>query len=104
MLNRAEASKIVISRKLLEEAAATGRFRLKFPRYLEERFEAETGPVRSRQLRNAVLVCLLLYDAFILDDFNLLPDIAARTTAVRLGIMTPIGLALAHYLRRDREN
>ncbi len=74
-------------------------WKLALPPALEVAFEAETGAARCRRLIIYGLVGLLLYDAYLLSDLRLVPDIFASTLLVRLGIVTPLYLAVILAMR-----
>ncbi len=74
-------------------------WKLKLPPALEAAFEAETGPARCRRLIVYGLVGLVLYDAYLLSDLRLVPDIFASALLVRLGLVTPLFLAVILALR-----
>ncbi len=74
-------------------------WRLKLPPALEAAFEAVTGPARCRRLMVYGLVGLLLYDAYLLSDLRLVPDIFAGALLMRIGVVTPLFLAVILAMR-----
>ncbi len=88
-----------ISPRAIETALQRRSWKLKFSRGLEAAFEAETGPARCRRLIVYGLVALLLYDAYLLSDLRLVPDIFQSAVLVRLGLVTPLFLAVFLVLR-----
>ena len=74
-------------------------WKLKLPPALEAAFESETGPARCRRLIVYGLFALLLYDAYLLSDLRLVPDIFASALLVRLGVVTPLFLAVILAMR-----
>ena len=74
-------------------------WKLRLPPGLEAAFEAETGPARCRRLIVYGLVALLLYDAYLLSDLRLVPDIFESAVLVRLGLVTPLFLAVMVAMR-----
>ncbi len=66
---------------------------------LEAAFEAETGPAHCRRLTVYGLVALLLYDVYLLSDLRLVPDIFESAVLIRLGMVTPLFLAVIFVLR-----
>ncbi len=85
---------------LADRALAAPGWRLVFPARLEAAFERDTSAGRCRQLASSLLLGVLLYDAFILDDVILNFGHIGRMMAVQLGIVTPLGVALAAYIWR----
>ena len=74
-------------------------WKLRFPPKLEAAFEAETSPARCRRLMVYGLVALVLYDLYLLSDLRLVPDIFASALVLRLGVVTPLFLAVILSLR-----
>ncbi len=88
-----------ISAREIEVALQRSWWKLKFPAALEAVFESETGPARCRRLIIYGFVALLLYDAYLLSDLRLVPDIFASAVLIRLGVVTPLFLAFILVLR-----
>jgi diguanylate cyclase (GGDEF)-like protein len=87
-----------ISRETVDATIASGIRLLIFPRRLEAAFEQETNRQRCRQLFIGALIGLAIYDLFLIVDWWVTPDIFVTALWVRLGIMTPVGLALTAAL------
>lgn len=85
---------------LADRALAAPGWRLVFPAPLEAAFERDTSPGRCRQLASSLLLGVLLYDAFILDDLILNFSHAGRMVWVQLGIVSPIGMIVAALIWR----
>ncbi len=88
-----------ISPHAIEIALQRQWWKLKFPPRLEAAFEAETGPAQCRHLIVYGLVALLLFDTYLLSDLRLVPDIFERAVLVRLGLVTPLFLAVVLVMR-----
>ncbi|POR03996.1 hypothetical protein AU468_04855 [Alkalispirochaeta sphaeroplastigenens] len=73
---------------------------VRLPAALEQRFEQETGSERSRHLVLRTLVALILVNFFLVSDRFMTPDIMTQARIVRLGIITPVGIAVALMIRR----
>ncbi len=86
---------------LADRALAAPVWRLVFPARLEAAFERDTSPGRCRQLASSLLLGVLLYDAFILDDVILNFGHVGRMVEVQLGIVTPLGVVLAACIWRE---
>lgn len=66
---------------------------LRWPKFsppLEARFEADTGPARTRYLQARGLVGILAYGSFVFTDRLMLPDVQSLAYLVRLGIALPL--------------
>lgn len=83
----------------IEIALQQSWWKLRFPPALEAAFEAETGLARCRRLIIYGFVAILLYDAYLLSDLRLVPDIFQSAMLIRLGIVTPLFLAFILVLR-----
>ena len=79
---------------LIDRTIAGGFRFMRFPRSLERRFEADTGPARSRELIVRSLLGLALFNVFLLSDWALMPDTFGSAMLMRLGIVTPLALML----------
>lgn len=84
-----------------DRALAAPGWRLTFPPPLEAAFERDTSRDRCRQLASSLLLGVLLYDCFILDDVILNFSHAREMAWVQLGIVTPLGLLFAAYIWRE---
>lgn len=78
----------------------TRHWHLRFDAGLEQRFEADTGLARGRQLIVAGLIALLIYDLFLFNDSLVRPEAMAIAALLRLGVMTPYGLTVLWYIHR----
>jgi diguanylate cyclase (GGDEF)-like protein len=65
-----------------------------FPALLERRFERDTGRDRCRSLVLRGLLGLALFNIFLISDWQLMPDQADYATLLRLGLVTPLALAV----------
>lgn len=61
---------------------------LRFASDIEARFEAETGPARHRQIYIAGIVALLVFNAFLLNDYRVRSEIFFDVVLVRLLLVT----------------
>lgn len=85
----------------LEAALSERRQRLRFPDDLEKRFEAETSSQRARMLFISGLVCLLIYDSFLIADYLLRPAEFFAIAALRLGLVSGLGLLALLWVRTE---
>ena len=76
-------------------------WKLKLPERLERVFEAETSLARCRHLTFFGLGVLALYDLFLLVDLRLVSDIFYEAVLLRLGVVTPLALAMVIVLRSN---
>lgn len=74
--------------------------RLHFSDYLEARFKADISPERSRNLFIAGLICLGVYDSFLISDFLFRPDFFSEIAWLRLGVVSLPGLLALLLIRR----
>lgn len=74
--------------------------RLSFSAPVEARFDAEALAQRKRIGRNALIVGLLVYDAAVVMDWQVVPDIMARLAFLRLGVFTALVLLVLWLLPR----
>ncbi len=86
---------------LIDAALRRGGTRLRFPHVLEERFEIETGPERCRGFRRYGLMGFVLCNMFLLNYFELLPDVAWRELQVQIVFMMPLVVAVTAYMRTE---
>ncbi len=73
---------------------------LRFSPGLEALFEHETSAARARQLIIGGWLAMILYNAFLLTDYLVLPDIFNSAVVVRIGIVTPSTLLFIALLKR----
>ncbi|MEC9483453.1 MAG: diguanylate cyclase [Halomonas sp.] len=73
---------------------------LRFSPALERLFERETSRSRARHLLLGGMIAIVIYDLFLITDYVMLPDIFLQALTVRLGILTPLALALMGCLAR----
>lgn len=85
MLAAAENLPAVIDRTI-----ASGFRLLRFPGALEARFEADTGKARVHELIMRGMLGLVLFNVFLISDWQLMPDRAEYANWLRLGLVTPI--------------
>jgi diguanylate cyclase (GGDEF)-like protein len=90
-----------VSIAAIDRVLATGFRWLAFPPALEARFEADTGWARCRFLIATGLATLVLFNLFLLRDFQLIGDVFREALAVRLGIVTPLALAMLLVFTRN---
>jgi len=64
----------------------------RFPAADERRFRAEVAAVRSRYFLRSALLGVALFDAYVLVDAALVPDLAGLSALLRLGVVTPVVL------------
>jgi diguanylate cyclase (GGDEF)-like protein len=74
---------------------------LRFLPEIEERYETETGPERCRQLIVCGLVALTLYNVFLISDWRLVSDVFMQAVIVRVGVVTPLAVAIVFSLLRS---
>ena len=75
-----------------------------FPESLEERFEADTSIQRCSRLWAEGLISIFLFDLFLVADHLGTPDQFLHAVIVRLGIITPLALAVnMSMLRRPNK-
>jgi diguanylate cyclase (GGDEF)-like protein len=79
---------------MVDDAIASRRFGLTFPRPLERLFERETGVSRSRQLVLRGCVGLAMFILYLYVDLKLTPDVLTVAVALRLGLVVPLALIL----------
>ena len=76
-------------------------WRLAFPAELESGFEADTADERCRRVIQHNYLGIAIYNAFLLGDFYLVPDVFRASLCLHLLVMTPImGLVIAAIARR----
>lgn len=72
---------------------------LRFPTALEQRFQADTRAARIRHHTVFGLLGTLLFDAFLLGDRMMVPDVFVLSAWIRLALITPISLITLWGLR-----
>ena len=90
-----------ISAHAIEIALQRPWWKLRLSQTLEAAFEAETGPARCRRLITYGLVGIVLYDFYLLSDLRLVPDVFQSAVILRLGVVTPLALAMLLFLRSN---
>jgi hypothetical protein len=85
----------------VDEAIASEIRLLRFPPRLEATFEQETGPQKCRQLIVRNYIGIILFDLFAITDWHKGPGIFSNSICLRLGVFTPIALALTITLYRS---
>ena len=76
----------------LDGGVETGRWTLRFPPALEQRYEAETGLVRSRSLVVRGLAAIGFFVIYLAADWMLTPDAFGVAVVVRLVVVVPLAL------------
>jgi diguanylate cyclase (GGDEF)-like protein len=77
---------------------------LHFSPDLEKRFHTETSGARSRMLIMQGVIALCAYDFFIVGDYYMRPENLVRAFIVRFGIVTPLVLLVAYFMRDQRSH
>jgi hypothetical protein len=90
-----------VSLGAVDEAIASAIRLLRFPPRLEATFEQETGPQKCRQLIVRAYIGIILFDLFAIADWYKGPGIFSNSICLRLGVFTPIALALTLTLSRS---
>jgi diguanylate cyclase (GGDEF)-like protein len=85
----------------VDEAIASGIRLLRFPPSLEAAFEDETGTRRCRHLIVRAYIGIIVFDLFAITDWYKGPSIFTSSVWLRLGLFTPIALALTLTLYRS---
>ena len=65
---------------------------LRFPSFLEQRFQADTLDARVRHHRIFGVLGILLFDSFWFGDRVMVPDVLALSAWLRVGLLTPLSL------------
>lgn len=73
---------------------------LRFPHALEQRFQIETRSARIRHHTIFGLLGVVLFDAFLLGDRLMVPDVLVLSAWIRLGVVTPLLLITLWAIRR----
>jgi diguanylate cyclase (GGDEF)-like protein len=77
----------------IEETLAQPNQWLRFPADIENRFEQDNLAQRSRAMLIKGSIALALFDLFLVSDLSMVPDVFRQMLWLRLGVVTPIGLA-----------
>ena len=85
---------------VVERELGSRRWHLRFAPMLEARFDVDLRWARSRQLVVAGLIALAIYDLFLINDGLVRPEVSALAAMLRLGVMTPYGLAVLWSIHR----
>ncbi|SIQ89954.1 diguanylate cyclase (GGDEF) domain-containing protein [Alkalispirochaeta americana] len=96
----AATEEILLLRKRIATLLTERPRAVRLPAELEQRFEEETGDERSRYLVLRNLVALVLINFFLFSDRFMIPDMMVHARVVRLGLITPAGLAVTLMIRR----
>jgi diguanylate cyclase (GGDEF)-like protein len=80
----------------IDRVIASGFRFMRFPAALEDRFERDTGAQRCRQLATRGLLGLLLFDLFLLSDWQLMPDVADLAILMRVFLVTPLAILIIY--------
>lgn len=94
------ADKLLAQRELIEQTLQSGVRWLFFPCTVECMYEHDRERLRQRQLWKGGLLAILIYNLFLLMDRLMLPDIFFEAMVIRLGIVTPLMLAVLYGIRR----
>jgi len=73
---------------------------LSLPGPVQAAYNQEYAGERVRDLRSAIIFGLTFYNIFNITSFALLPDIAVTSIILRLGVVTPMTLAMAWLIGR----
>jgi len=73
---------------------------LRFVGPIQTRYDEENAVRRVQELRSAIYIGLALYNIYNITSVVLLPDILVLSVVLRLGIVTPISLALVWLIGR----
>ena len=66
----------------VDELIAAGRHHLRFPEGLERAFQSEISSIRAKHFSKISIFGILTYDAFLITDYLLVPDIFFLCIAV----------------------
>lgn len=75
-------------------------YRLRFSPAVETRFETDTSIQRSKHLVLTGIVALIIYDLFVFYDYIFRPETWSLAAGIRLGLVTPVGLACLYCVSR----
>ncbi|RZK99865.1 MAG: GGDEF domain-containing protein [Rubrivivax sp.] len=84
----------------LTQALAARRASLLFPPLLEQRFNQHVAPQRARAALFSGGFGLILYVAFLVVDWLVVPDVFQLALFLRLAVITPLGLLTIHLVHR----
>ena len=84
----------------IDQALSSRRLGLGFPSDLERLFRRHIAPQRSKAARVSGAFGLGNYVAFLLVDWLVVPDVFTLALVLRLGVITPLGIAIILVLRR----
>jgi diguanylate cyclase (GGDEF)-like protein len=76
------------------------RYLLRFSRPVSARYEIDTGRERALHLRRTILIGLVFHNAYNLTTALLMPEMLSLGLALRLFLVTPLGLMLAWSVTR----
>jgi len=79
----------------IDQTIASPRLRLAFPPRLETRYEADHGPLRQHHLALSAFWFAVCYGLFLGVDVRLVPDVFFESALLHLGVMVPLGFAVA---------
>lgn len=99
-MQTAKNSTSAVCAALVEQEISTGAKWLRFSPEIEAMFEADTRDARMRRMTSTALVAMFLYNFFLLADGLLLRDVLWLAVIVRLGVITPISIAIYMVMRR----
>ena len=91
---------MTIDLSVVGDAIAARSWRLAFSPELETRFEADVAEDRCRRIIRHNYVGLAIYNAFLLGDWFLVPDVFTVSVVLHLLVMTPIMGAVVCIMRR----
>jgi len=84
----------------LAQALSVRGVGLRFPAQLEMVFNQDVAPQRARAMLFGGGFGLLLYMAFLVVDWLVVPDVFELAVIRRLGLITPLGLLPIHISQR----
>ena len=84
----------------LDEALSDRRFR-PLPEALEKRFYSDTAVGSSRALFQATVAAALVNNITLLAEYSLTPDVLAISAVLHVGLVTPLLLILAAFVRPE---
>jgi len=88
----------------IDAALLKGRdWRIALPGTLETEYRQLSAEQRYRQLMRTGWLALLIFNSFLLVDFLMARDMFWQSTAVRLGLFTPAGVAMLIFAKRHKD-
>ena len=84
----------------IDAVLASRSLRLRFPPALAAQHEADTKADRERNVILCATFGLIIYDLFIIADFDLIPDAIRASIVARFLVVTPLSLILILVMRR----